>query len=76
MSGHRGEQTPRSAALLLSDALTHLDRIQPPAAREPIRGMFRAEIERCAMSNSLLGRPVNYVLELAQAIVDTPGDDR
>jgi hypothetical protein len=33
--------------------------------------MFRAALERCALSNSLIGQPVNYELELAQAIVDT-----
>jgi len=64
------QHTPRSAALLLSDALEHLDRVEPPAAREPIRDMFRAAIELCAVSTSLLGQQVNYVFELAQAIVD------
>jgi hypothetical protein len=66
------QHTPRSAALLLSEALEHLDRVEPSTAREPIRGMFRAAIERCAISTSLLGQSVNYVLDLAQAIVDTP----
>lgn len=64
------EHTPSSAVLLLSDALTHLDCVEPPAAREPIRGMLRAAIEQCAVSKSLLGLPLNYVLELAQAILD------
>lgn len=62
--------SPRSAALLLSEAIEHLGRVEPPAAREPIRSMFRAAIELCALSSSLLGQPVNYVLDLAQAIVD------
>jgi hypothetical protein len=67
------EHTPRSAAALLSEALSHLDKVQPPAAREPVRQMFRAAIEMCTMSRSLLGLPVVYVLELAQALVDEPG---
>ncbi|GAA4226136.1 hypothetical protein GCM10022254_10160 [Actinomadura meridiana] len=60
---------PRSASVLLSDALRYLDLIEPPAAREPIRGMLRAAIEECAISNSLLGKRINYVLELAEALV-------
>lgn len=79
MSLRHQEHTPRSAALLLSDAIEHLDRVEPSEAREPIRGMLRAAIERCALSKSLLGQPVNYVLELAQAIVATdisPEDPR
>jgi hypothetical protein len=68
------DHTPRSAAALLSEALSHLDKIQPPAAREPVRQMFRAAIETCALSRSLLGMPVVYVLELAQALVDEPPD--
>lgn len=64
------EHTPRSAAALLSEALGHLDIVEPPAAREPIRSMFRAGTERCAISTSLLGLPMVYELDLAQAIVD------
>lgn len=67
-SGHR--HTPRSAAALLSDALTHIDLIEPPGAREPIRNMFRAAIEICVTSHSLLGKPVVLVLDLAQSLVD------
>ncbi len=62
--------SPRSAAVLLTRALDLLDLVEPPAAREPIRQMFRATIELCAVSGSLLGHPVRYVLELAQALVD------
>jgi hypothetical protein len=64
------DHTPRSAAVLLSAALGHLDVVEPPAAREPIRSMFRAGIERCALSTSLAGLPMRYELDLAQAIVD------
>lgn len=63
------DYTPRSAALLFSEAIEHIDSLNPPAVRKPIRDMFRAEIERCAISTSLLGQSVNYVLELAEAIV-------
>jgi hypothetical protein len=56
--------------VLLTDALDHLDLIEPPAARAPIRLMLRGGIEQCAMSRSLLGKPVNFVLELAQVLVD------
>lgn len=68
------DHTPHSAAALLSEALSHLDRVEPPGAREPVRQMFRAAIEMCTVSRSLLGLPVVYVLELAQALVDTSGE--
>jgi hypothetical protein len=61
--------TPRSASVLLSDALGHVELIEPSAAREPIRMMFRAAIEECTISSSLLGKRLNYVLELAEALV-------
>lgn len=64
------DHTPRSASALLSDALAHLDLIQPESARGPIRDMFRAGIEVCVTSHSLLGKPLVYTLGLAQAIVD------
>jgi hypothetical protein len=64
------DHTPRSAAALLSDALGHLDMISPPGAREPVRLMFRAGIEICTTSRSLLGKPVVCTLWLAQALVD------
>jgi hypothetical protein len=64
------EYTPRNAALLLSEAIERIGLLEPPAAREPVRHMFRAEIERCALSSSLLGQPGIYVLELAEAIVE------
>jgi len=64
------EHTPRSASVLLAEALGHLDLVEPAAAREPIRSMFKAGIELCAVSTSLLGKPVAFVLDLAQALVD------
>ncbi|GAA3223126.1 hypothetical protein [Actinocorallia longicatena] len=76
--------TPRSAALLFADALECLDLLEPALAREPIRHMLRAGIEQCASSHSLLGKPVNYLLQLAEVLVDegrhraptTRSDDR
>lgn len=64
------DHSPRSAAVLLSDALAHIDLIEPFMAREPIRQMFRGAIELCTISRSLLGQPVVLVLDLAQALVD------
>jgi hypothetical protein len=63
------EYTPRSAALLFSEAIEHIGRLEPSAARRPVRDMFRAEIERCALSPSLLGQSGAYVIELAEALV-------
>lgn len=67
--------TPRSAAVLLSDALEHIDLVSPPGARGPIRMMFRAGIEMCATSRSLLGKPVVHTLALAQSILDASRDE-
>jgi hypothetical protein len=68
------QHTPRSAAMLLTDALAHIDRIQPASAREPVRQMLRAGIETCASSRSLAGKPVQQTLALAQALTsDDPG---
>lgn len=62
------QHTPRTAVVLLTDALDCLDVIEPVAAREPIRLMFRAMMEQCVVSRSLLGKPVNHVLALAEAL--------
>ncbi|MFG2001623.1 hypothetical protein ACGFNU_20975 [Spirillospora sp. NPDC048911] len=56
--------------MLLTDALDHLALVEPRALREPVRMMLRAGIEQCAISSSLLGKPVGHVLMLAQALVD------
>lgn len=71
------QHTPRSAVVLLSDALGNLDLVEPPTAREPIRSMFRAAIEECVGCRSLLGKRVNFVLQLAEALTQaaaTRGD--
>lgn len=65
-----GVDSPRSAAVLLSNALGLVDLIEPAAAREPVRQMFRAAIEACVVSRTLFGKSVVYVLRLAQALVD------
>lgn len=64
------DHSPRSASSLLSGALAHLDVIQPPALREPVRDILRAGIEICVSSRSLLGKPVQHTLNLAQAVMD------
>jgi hypothetical protein len=65
---------PRAASALLSGALARLDVIHPEALRGPVRDILRAGIEMCVMSRSLLGQPIQYTLDLAKAIVDTPED--
>lgn len=61
---------PRSAAVLLTRALQRVDHIQPASLRPPIAQMLAAGIELCTVSRSLLGQPVNNLLDLAQALVD------
>lgn len=63
------EMSPRAAAALLTEALSHLDMVQPPSAREPIRLILRAAVETCVVSHSLLGKPVTGAIELAHALV-------
>ena len=64
------EHTPRSAALVFTDALGHLDLVQPESLREPVRNMLRAGIEQCAVVRSLLGKPIMHTLDLAEALND------
>jgi len=64
------DHSPRSASVLLSGALAHLDVIQPPALREPVRDILRAGIELCVGSRSLAGKPIQHTLRLAQAVLD------
>lgn len=65
--------TPRAAAVLLTRALTRVDRIQPPELRKPIAAMLLAGVEQCTVSTSLLGKPVNNLLDLARALADEEG---
>ena len=60
--------SPRAAGLLFARALQQIDQIQPAALRGPITSMLEAGIELCAMRASLLGQPVNYLLDLARAL--------
>lgn len=62
--------TPRAAAVLFTRALTRVDRIQPPELRKPITEMLLAGVEQCTISTSLLGKPVNNLLDLARALTE------
>lgn len=64
------DHSPRSAAVLLSRALVHLHVVQPPQLREPVADILRAGVELCTVSRSLLGLPIHYTLDLAQAVID------
>jgi hypothetical protein len=70
------DHSPRSASVLLSGALAHLDVIQPPALRSPVRDILRAGIELCVGSRSLLGKPIQYTLDLAQAVMTAAAEER
>lgn len=70
------DHSPRSASVLLSGALVHLDVIQPPALRGPVRDILRAGIEICVTSRSLLGTPIQHTIDLAQAVMDAASDER
>jgi hypothetical protein len=69
------DHSPRSASMLLSGALAHLDVIQPPDLRGPVRDILRAGIELCVGSRSLLGKPIQHTLRLAQAVMDTANSE-
>lgn len=72
--GSPAEYTPRRAALVLTDALGHLNLIEPSAVREPVRQMLRAGIELCATTRSLAGKPVMHTLALAEALIEAGKD--
>ena len=65
------QHTPKTAVVVLSDALGCLDIIEPPLARGPIRAMFRAAMEQCVGTRSLEGKPVAHVVALAEALTTT-----
>ncbi|MEV6908008.1 hypothetical protein [Amycolatopsis sp. NPDC051071] len=62
--------SPRSASVLLSGALARLDVVQPETLRGPVRDILRAGIELCTVSQSLIGLPIRFTLDLAQAIME------
>jgi hypothetical protein len=68
--GGEVKHTPRSAMVLMARALSHLE-LLPELTRDPVRLMLEATIERCAITPNLWGLPFGYVIELAQALVDT-----
>lgn len=61
--------SPRQVAVLLSNALAHVDRVQPATVRAPVADILRAGIELCVISPSLIGKDVNHVIALAEAIL-------
>jgi hypothetical protein len=64
------------AVRLLRAGADSVDRVEPAAAREPIRWMLTAAAELCASRASILGLPVVYALELARVLVDSERPDR
>lgn len=69
------DHSPRSASVLLSGALAHLDVIEPLGLRGPVRDILRAGIEMCVTSRSLLGKPIQHTINLAQAVMDAASQD-
>lgn len=71
--------TLRSAVVLLTRALEHIDLVQPESLRPVIRLMLSAAIEKCAVSRGLWGLPLGYDIELAQRLIEAAessgGDD-
>lgn len=47
-------------------------RIEPAAAREPVRWILLAAAELCATRPHILGQPVGHALTLARALIE-PG---
>ena len=74
-AAHLGEPagppgSPRAVAVLLARALGNIGRLQPAAARAPVRDMLAAGIERCAISTTLLGQPIEHLVTLATALAE------
>jgi len=63
---------------VLLDAAGHVEVVQPPTLREPVRLWLRALEERARVENwrHLLGRPVTYAWAAAQAILATAEEQR
>lgn len=61
--------TPRAVALVFARALQQVDRIQSAALRAPIVAMLEAGIEECVVADTLLGHRLNYLRDLAWALV-------
>lgn len=50
---------------------THV--IEPAAAREPVRGLLLTAAALCGADWHILGKPVNYHIALARALLDAGG---
>jgi hypothetical protein len=61
--------TPASASQQLSEALAHLDIIQPASLRDPVRAILCGGIQVCVQSRTLTGKPVDEPLALAEAVI-------
>lgn len=61
---------PHDAVVLLTRALDYVDCVEPAAARDPIRDLLRGAVETCSVSHTLVGKPVTFALQIAQALVD------
>lgn len=68
--------SPRAVAVKLSSALVHLDLVQPPELRGSVADILRAGIELCALSDSLLGKPIQHTLAVAKAITDAAQEEQ
>jgi hypothetical protein len=49
-------------------------RIEPAAAREPVRWVLLAAAERCGAHWHILGQPVNHEIALARALIGEDHD--
>jgi hypothetical protein len=61
------------AIRVLRAGVAAIDRIEPAAAREPIRWMLLAAVERCGRGHHVLGLSINHELALARALFDIEG---
>jgi len=68
------DHSTRSAAVLFTRALQRVDQVEPESLRGPIIAMLAAGIELCASSRSLLGKPVNNLIDLAEALTLSTDD--
>ena len=56
------------AIRVLRAAADAVSRIEPAAAREPVRGILLAAAEDCGLDWHILGKRVNYPIALARAL--------
>lgn len=59
----------RDATIRLFEAAqANLAVVEPQSLREPLRWFFAAKVQQCRAHSSILGLPLNYAIQMAEAV--------